>query len=195
MHVLNCIGASIVIPTACLLWLQGRNHVWDEEGRDNGHWNSRFLGTWPHQIFQHALTKQDRTCCVSAALLSGILSLPNLHFCRLIMSVSSVGSVLQRSWIFEAWSTSLWSTFLALTVGAQISGHIIFTTIHASSLWGRMTPRHAIGLYQSTRRGSFSSWGSRPAISVRSAESSTVATIPCGLRRRSCSARRETARV
>ncbi len=45
------------------------------------------------------------------------------------------------------------------------------------------------GICAPTARGAFSSLGSRSPISVRSTESTAVATICCGLRRRSCSSR------
>ena len=51
----------------------------------------------------------------------------------------------------------------------------------------RFVPKYTVG--------ECSSWGSRSSISVRSTESNAVATMRCGLRRRSCSARHESAKA
>jgi hypothetical protein len=62
--------------------------------------------------------------------------------------------------------------------------------IHMSSKFSKL-----IDLNHRIRLGASSSCDSRSPISVRRTESSTVATMPWGVRSRSCSARRETANV
>ncbi len=62
----------------------------------------------------------------------------------------------------------------------------------ASSLrWGLICPSQLIGLKKRIHLGVSPSWDSRPVISVRSTESSTVATMRYCERRLNCSARRE----
>jgi hypothetical protein len=53
----------------------------------------------------------------------------------------------------------------------------------SSRRWDLICPSQLIGLKKRIRLGASSSWDSRPAISVRSTESSTVATMRCCERR------------
>jgi hypothetical protein len=71
-----------------------------------------------------------------------------------------------------------------------------WTADQVSSLrWDLICPSQLMGLKKRIRLGSSSTWDSRPAISVRSTESSTVATMRCCECRLNCSARREPANM
>jgi hypothetical protein len=61
--------------------------------------------------------------------------------------------------------------------------------------WDLICPSQLMGLKKRIRLGASSSWDSRPVISVRSTESSTVATIRCCEYSLNCSARCEPANM
>jgi hypothetical protein len=65
----------------------------------------------------------------------------------------------------------------------------------SSLRWDLICPSQLMGLKKRIRLGSSSTWDSRPVISVRSTESSTVATMRCCGCRLNCSARREPANM
>ncbi len=65
----------------------------------------------------------------------------------------------------------------------------------SSLRWDLICPSQLMVLKKRIRLGSSSSWDSRPVISVRSTESSTVATMRCCECRLNCSARREPANM
>ncbi len=65
----------------------------------------------------------------------------------------------------------------------------------SSLRWDLICPSQLMGLKKTIHLGVSSSWDSRPVISVRSTESSTVTTMHCCERRLNCSTRCETVNI